>query len=87
MGIFNLTRKIKTCNCGKSKGLYIDNLNAEYEGNCRMIGFANGSFRQAFSMQELKDKKLVNKNECCKGTEFEAFFIPKNATSINKTDE
>lgn len=85
--LFNLTSKDKACGCGKTKGKYIDNLNAEYEGNAQPIGIANGSFRTAYLIQGEEDKIKKPKNECCKGVEFDAFFIPKQATSLNKIDE
>lgn len=88
MDIFNLTYKDKFCGCGKTKGKYTDNLNAEYSGNAQPIGFANGSFRQAYQEQKLENKmrSLKSKSECCKGVEFTAFFIPDVASSLCKID-
>lgn len=54
--IFNLTKKLKSCGCGETTGLYVDNLNAEIKGNCQTIGFANNSFREGFFMQKLEDE-------------------------------
>jgi len=82
--IFNLTAKEKKCGCGKTSGRYIDDLNAEYEGNAQPIGFSNGSFIEAIKVQRIENKKVKPKNECCKGVEFTAFFIPDAATSICK---
>lgn len=82
--IFSLSKKEKVCGCGKTKGRYIDNLNAEYSGNAQPIGFANGSFMEAIKVQRIENKKPKAKNECCKGVEFTAFFIPDSATSIEK---
>lgn len=82
--IFNLSRKEKKCGCGETAGLYVDELNAEISGNCQPIGFANGSFTQSIKVQRLEDKKPKRKDECCKGIEFTAFFIPETATSINR---
>ena len=87
MDVFSLSHKEKVCGCGNTKGRYIDNLNAEYSGNAQPIGFANGSFRQSFQLQKIEDKTPKRKNECCKGVEFTAFFIPKSATSLTKTDD
>lgn len=84
--VFNLTMKVKTCGCGKTMGQYIDNLNAEYSGNCQPIGFSNGSFRDAIKVQRVENKKTKPKNECCKGVEFTAFFIPNAASSLCKLD-
>lgn len=85
--MFNLTHKEKSCGCGKTKGRYIDELNAEYSGNVQAVGFANGSFRNALMLQRHQDKIPKPKNECCKGVEFTAFFIPKAATSLIRTDD
>jgi len=86
MDIFNLTKDEKVCGCGNTKGKYVDNLNAEYSGNAQPIGFANGSFRQSYKVQKVEDMLPKRKNECCKGVEFTAFFIPAAATSLNKID-
>lgn len=83
--IFNLSKKEKSCGCGETKGVYIDELNAEISGNCQPIGIANGSFSQSIKIQRIEDKKPKQKGECCKGVEFVAFFIPKSATSIVRT--
>lgn len=88
MDIFNLTHTEKNCGCGKTKGRYVDNLNAEYSGNAQPIGFANGSFRTAYFIQKVENERNEKKpkNECCKGVEFTAFFIPDAATSLTKID-
>ena len=85
--LFNLAMKEKSCGCGKTKGRYVDNLNAQYEGKTQPVGISNGSFRHAFIIQQEEDKVKKAKNECCKGVEFTAFFIPKAATSLEKIDE
>jgi len=85
--VFNLTRNDKRCGCGETSGKYIDNLNADISGNCQPIGFANGSFRTSIMIQRIEDEKPKKKNECCKGVEFIAFFIPESATSINRIDK
>lgn len=84
--IFNLTRELKKCGCGKTTGQYVDELNAEITGNCQPIGFANGSFIESLKVQRIENKVPKNKNECCKGVEFTAFFIPDAATSLCKID-
>jgi predicted nucleic acid-binding Zn-ribbon protein len=84
--IFNLTSKEKSCSCGKTKGRYINDIDAEYEGNAQPIGFSNPSFRTSLIIQRQEDKMPKPKNECCKGVEFTAFFIPKAATTLTKID-
>lgn len=82
--IFSLSRKEKTCGCGETKGLYVDELNAEISGECQPIGIANGSFSEAIKVQRIENKKPKRKDECCKGIEFTSFFIPETATSISR---
>lgn len=84
--IFNLTFKEKSCGCGETKGQYIDELNAHISGQCQPIGIANGSFRTAHTIQKVEDQRKKAKNDCCKGIEFTAFFIPEAATSIERID-
>jgi hypothetical protein len=86
MSIFSLSYNEKSCDCGKTKGKYINNIYAEFTGNAQPIGFSNPSFRQGYTLQKIEDKKPKKVGECCKGVEFTAFFIPKNATSINKIE-
>ena len=50
--IFSLDLKMKKCSCGKTKGQYIDNLNAIYEGDSAMpIGISNPSLKEAILNQ------------------------------------
>lgn len=83
--IFNLGMPIKTCSCGKTSGKYVDELNVQIKGNCKVIGFNNNSFRRAHELQKIEDKhSKINTLICCQGQNFEAFFIPENATSIKR---
>lgn len=83
--IFLLTKEERKCKCGESKGLYVDDLNAEISGKCIPIGFSNPSFIKALKMQIIENKHYDgNKDTCCKGIEFEAFIIPDWAKSIKR---
>jgi len=42
-----LVGKVRTCECGASKGQYVDNVNAEYEGPSRLIGINNNDLAAA----------------------------------------
>jgi hypothetical protein len=64
--IFNLRNYEKTCECGESKGHYIDNINAIYSGPCFPIGFNNMSLAGA----------VLNQPKSGAGKRFEAFVIP-----------
>lgn len=58
----------KTCSCGKTKGKYINKLQAEYSGEYAIpIGFTNNSLIEAISNQPIQGN----------GYEFIAFVIPK----------
>ena len=86
--IFSLSTKEKSCDCGKTKGRYTDNINATYSGPAMPIGFANSSFLKAIRIQEfLNEKEVNNPDVCCKGEDFTAFTIPDWATTIKKLDE
>ena len=92
--IFNLARKFKSCECGESGGLYVDDLNAEITGECIPLGISNPSFRRALDMQLIENVYHENNNKksksdaCCpEGVKFEAFFIPEVAKSIKRVDE
>lgn len=76
----------RTCSCGKSKGMYIDKLNATYSGNAKLLGFSNTSFRDALREQKYRDNKNF-KLAYLDGAEFTAFIIPDNAKSINKSNK
>lgn len=82
--IFNLTMEEKKCKCGKSSGRYIDELNAIIAGSSIAIGFANNSFIDAYRRQVIENQ-VADKDTCCKGQEFTAFFIPEWATSIKRS--
>ena len=73
--IFNLTYGEKTCGCGKTRGKYNDNLNAEYSGEDAIpIGFNNYTFATALNSQP--DNGM--------GERFEAFIIPKKCDTCIK---
>jgi hypothetical protein len=75
--IFSLSsREEKTCFCERSKGKYLDSLNAVYSGPCTPLGFDNMSFNHA----------IMNQKEKGNGTEFKAFIIPKNCSTFIKED-
>lgn len=83
--IFLLIKEERKCKCGKTKGKYVDDLNAEISGNCNPIGFANNSFIEALKMQIIENKYYdKNKDTCCNGIEFKAFIIPDWAKSVKR---
>ena len=82
--IFNLSDKAKTCSCGESSGRYVDDLNAEIKGDCKAIGFSNGSLESAYRLQLKIDEAQGNKETCCLGERFEAFFIPESAKTVKR---
>lgn len=75
--IFSLDLKMKKCSCGKTKGQYIDHLNAIYEGDSAMpIGISNPSLREA----------IINQPEEGMGKEFTSFTIPRNCPTFIKKE-
>lgn len=73
--LFNLGMDEKICQCGKTKGRYLDSLNAVYEGEKAFpIGFANTSFAKAILKQPFEGS----------GERFEAFVIPKQCPTFLK---
>lgn len=76
--IFNLKVSIeKSCMCGKTKGMYIDKIHAQYSGEFAvLLGINNYSFLKA--IQKLPDKNI--------GNVFEAFVISKNCETFVKKD-
>ena len=62
------------CVCGKSKGKYLDDLNAEYSGPAIPLGFYNTFFVNA----------LKNQPKRVPGKEFEAFVIEKECPTFRK---
>jgi len=85
--VFSLALTEKVCECGATKGKYLDMLNAEYSGPSVPIGFSNKSFIKAIRIQELlNEKEKDNEEVCCEGEEFNSFIIPDWATSISKKE-
>lgn len=79
--VFSLTQDERSCDCGDTRGAYLDHLNAWYAGeNAIPLGFANGSFVAAMRAQSdgLDPEEF--------GTRFTAFVIPKKCDSFeNRT--
>ena len=77
--IFNINLKEKTCECGLTKGMYTDNLNAIYTGrNARPMGIDNYSFayreaRKPINSENIEEMLLgkyikmwfIEKKDCC----------------------
>lgn len=70
--IFNLAREAKSCSCGASQAMYLDNRNAIYSGPCVPLGFANDQFVKA----------------AARGSGmFDAFVIPATSRWFRRVDE
>ncbi len=67
-----LSMEMTYCNCKKSYGRYVDNLNAEINEHAIPLGFNNFSLMYAVKNQPENDW----------GREFEAFVIQKNCSTI-----
>ena len=67
----------RSCDCGQSKGRYINNVDAEIFGSAVPIGFANRSFSLA----------VMSQPESGEGESFTAFVIPKECPTVVKKGE
>lgn len=66
-----------SCNCGETKGKYLDSLNAEYSGkNAIPLGFDNSSLVRAVQRQP----------ESGIGYRFEAFVIPRTCDTFRRVE-
>lgn len=75
--VFSLTKKVRTCSCGETKGKQLeDGLNAVYSGECVPLGMTNTS---------LSDAAKNQKNEG-EGVAFEAFVMPRASETMRKVD-
>lgn len=73
-----LDYKTKECSCRKTKGKYIENLNAIYDGDSAMpIGISNPSLNEA----------TLNQPDEGMGKEFTVFTIPKNCPTFIKENK
>lgn len=72
--VFRMFFEERSCFCGKTKGNYIDNLNAVFSGPAIPLGFHNTFFYNA----------LENQPESGWGKTFEAFVIQKDCPTFKK---
>lgn len=72
--VFRLTRTERVCECGATKGMYLeDGLHAKYSGGIP-LGFTNHSFIHALTHRPLEGL----------GKEFTAFVIPTNCPTMKE---
>lgn len=69
-----LRKQYRTCECGKSGGKYLDNINALITGDSIPIGIHNMSLGTAVGLQPREGW----------GREFVAFVIPKICPTVNR---
>lgn len=71
-------KKVKSCDCGKTQGQYVDNLYAEFMGDYAVpLGFANSTLIDAIRKQP--EEGL--------GKEFKAFVIQKKCDTFYKVSK
>jgi len=70
----SLRPQIVFCECKKSSGKYIDNLNAVIYGQAIPLGFSNPSFVSA----------IKNQRDTSPGVTFTAFIIEKNCPTVSR---
>ena len=73
--VFKLAKTLRSCECGKCSGKYINNLEAVYNNGIPM-GFNNQSLGMACAAQPVAGW----------GKKFEAFVIARNVPTMVKTD-
>jgi hypothetical protein len=72
--ILALRKHYRSCECGRSGGKYIDNINAEISGEAIALGIHNMSLGTAIGLQPLKGW----------GKRIDAFVIPKICSTVSK---
>lgn len=72
--VVGLSRRYRTCLCGKSGGAYLDEINVEIQGPAFVLGIRNTSFASALRSQP-------------RGREFVAFFISRDDPTITYTGD
>lgn len=73
--VFKLQKTVKSCQCGRCSGRYINNLEAVYNDGIP-LGFDNTTLGMAIANQPVAGW----------GKKFDAFVIPKNVPTLTKTD-
>ena len=81
--MFNLSLDLKTCSCGETKGMYTDNLNAWYEGECTPFCIHNQEFKEACVEQKIQNR-LAPKDLI--GRRFSAWICPAGSPTFVKKD-
>lgn len=77
--VFKLHYEARTCQCGHSKGVYLDDLYAEYSGDHAVpIGFDNHSLIRTLQEHPFNGER---------GKVFDAFIIPSNAETMVKVTD
>lgn len=74
MDVFNLKMEEKKCSCGKTRGKYLDEIQAVFSGPAIPMGFTNSSLIKAVNNQPLEGQ----------GELFTAFVIPKSCNTFVK---
>jgi hypothetical protein len=78
--VFKLQYEYRSCQCGKVRGKYIDNLNAITEGeDYEILGLNNASLKDALSLIQSERISEIKREM---GIRFEAFIIPDSAPSV-----
>lgn len=72
--VYSMRSEERNCVCGKTKGRYLDNLNAVFSGPAIPLGFHNNAFKWALDHQP----------EMAMGKEFTAFVIEKKCPTFKK---
>ena len=72
--IVKLHRQVITCECGKSQGTYLNDLNAVYSGDAIPLGINSSSLADAIRNQPVSGN----------GERFEAFVVPGQCRTFKR---
>lgn len=75
--LFNLSGHEKKCECGQSRGAYIDNVKAWVSGPVVVLGIVGSSYAQA----QVNHEYMANRS---RGWRFDAFIVPDNSDHVER---
>lgn len=88
LDIFNLTiGKVKACECGNIKGMYLNNSEAEFitqTPHYSLLGFSNSSLSHHLKEYE---QRSASGQSFIQGVPFESFIIPEPCPTFEKVKE
>jgi len=79
--VVKLSRKLRSCKCGRAKGMYLDNVKAVVNEDALVLGIDNNSLLDAIRFSDLDD--VMSETELMAMTRIDAFIIfPTKAPNL-----